>query len=61
MMAIKRVDNISGKENALYVVQNEKIYEIEGPSSGFGNSKLITRHGKVVRVETTSSEIFPDE
>lgn len=60
-MAIKRVENMRGKENALYVVQDEKIYEIESPSSGFGTTKLIWRHGKVVRVETTTSEIFPDD
>lgn len=60
-MAIRRVDKMLDKQNAIYVTQDEKLYEIEGPSTGFGSTKIITQHGKIVRVETTTSEFFPKE
>lgn len=49
------------KDNCIYVKQNKKLYEIVKPSSGFGSTTLSWQHGRIVRVETTTSEIFPDE
>lgn len=58
IMLTRKVEQIDLNKNAVYIVKNGEIIEIESPSTGYGSQKIIWQHGKPIRVELTVSEIL---
>lgn len=57
-MLTRKTKEISLKRNAVYVVKDEELHELESPLTGFGMHKIIWQDDKPIRVEVKASEMI---